>query len=581
MQFRRDFSIKISFLLIITLISFRNGFSQTELSSDSLFVLAREEAYQKNNYPGAINLLKLALNKSPNYTDLRIFLGRIYTFSDKIDSARNEFQYILNTDPKNEDAINGLYDLEYWNDNYKQAQKMAELGINYYPDSASYYIKKAKVLKALEKDEDAILFLDNVSIKIKNDSLVSDYLILLKKDRANQIQSKSNLSSDELFIAAKKEAYDNSNYPSAIELIKKALLQSPNYSDLRIFLGRLYTFTDKRDSAKHEFQTILNTNPKNQDAINGIYDLEYWNENYIQAQSIAELGINYYPDSAIYYIKKARALNSLLKPYEAIAFLEKNLNSISKDSLASQYLTDLKNNNLRNRIGGTYEYVDFDERFDQPWHFGTIGYGFRSVFGRINARLYYANRFDSQGLQGEIEAYPSLKGIGYQYIGFAVSDSPIFPRFRAGYSLFASLPKSFEGEIGFRYLRFTDNTFLFTGAIGRYSGNNFYNIRTFVSPGETAWSYSFTASARFFMSDDMDDFFNISAGTGVSPDDRIRLLFINSFANLKSYKAAISFNKVIKKKHLFSIDAGWVNEEYNTDAWGNQYSVGVGYSRRF
>lgn len=393
--------------------------------------------------------------------------------------------------------------------------------------------------------------------------------------------SQSELSSDSLFVLAREEAYQKNNYPGAINLMKIALNKSPNYTDLRIFLGRLYTFSDKLDSARNEFQYILNTDPKNEDAINGIYDLEYWNENYKQAQKIAELGINYYPDSASYYVKKARTVNALELPYEAIDFLEKNSAKIARDSAALFYLKDLKNNNLKNRIGINYEYVDFDKRFNEPWHFGTITYGHRTGIGRVNARLYYANRFDSQGLQGEVEAYPSLKGIGYQYIGFAVSDSPIFPRFRAGYSLFASLPKSFEGEVGFRYLRFSDNTFLFTGAIGRYSGNNFYNIRTFISPGETAWSYSFTASARFFMSDDLDDFFSVSAGTGVSPDDRIRLLFINSFANLKSYKAALSYNKVIRKKHLFSIDAGWVNEEYNTDAWGNQYTLGFGYSRRF
>src|SRR5690606_16233209 len=144
-----------------------------------------------------------------------------------------------------------------------------------------------------------------------------------------------------------------------------------------------------------------------------------------------------------------------------------------------------------------------------------------------------------------------------------------------------SLPKSFEAEIGVRYLRFSENTFLYTLAIGRYVGNSFYNLRSFISPANPAWSYSFTASARFFMSDDMDDFIGFSAGTGISPDDYIREIFINSFANLKSYKAGISFNKVIKRKDLFTIDLGWFREEYNTDTWGNQYNIGFSYSRRF
>ena len=74
---------------------------------------------------------------------------------------------------------------------------------------------------------------------------------------------------------------------------------------------------------------------------------------------------------------------------------------------------------------------------------------------------------------------------------------------------------------------------------------------------------------------------NLAAGTGVSPDDPVRVLFINSFANLKSYKAAISYNRVLKRKHLIGLDLSWVNEEYATETWGNQFSIGLSYNIRF
>lgn len=568
-------------LLLIVILLFAKGFSQENLNTDELFILAKKAAHNDSNYPLAIAYTKKALTKSPNYTDLRTFLGRLYTFSDYIDSAKIEFEKVLNMEPKNADALNAYYDLNYWNNNYTEALKSAQTGINFYPSQIDYYLLKAKALYASDQLDEAINTLQSVYPNFKNLKEFSDYLSDLEQQRTQIIYNKNNPSSDSLLIASKKEAYSNNNYTGAITLIKRAITQSPTYKDLQVFLGRLYIHNNQPDSAKTIFQNILNLEPKNADAIDGIYDLEYWNSNYKQAIDIADLGINNYPDSAIYYLKKAKAINAQDLPYDAIALLDNNINIIEKDSAASAYLKNLKLDNLKHRIGVSYEYVDFDKRFDNPWHFGAISYGYRSKFGRIIGRLNYANRFNSQGLQGELEAYPTLKKIGYQYIGIAVSDSPIFPKFRAGYSLFASLPKSFEAEIGARYLRFTDNTFLFTAAIGKYVGNTFYNLRSFITPSETAWSYSFTGSARFFMSDDMDDFFSISAGTGISPDDKIREIFINSFANLKSYKAGLSFNKVIKKKDLFSIDLGWFREEYDTKTWGNQYNIGASYSRRF
>ncbi|WP_304063753.1 YaiO family outer membrane beta-barrel protein [Pedobacter glucosidilyticus] len=555
--------------------------AQEDLSSDSLMVLAKKEAYTHNNYPAAITLLKKALIKSPTYTDVRALLGRIYTFSDQIDSAQMAYDMVLKQEPNHLDAINGLYDLYYWNNFYKQAVKAADMGIQFYPDSSSFYLKKLKAL-LLENDIAASSKLNNdIQDRFKSDKVFVQSAALAYQERKKVWDNPVTLSSDSLMILAKKEAYTNNNYPKAIAYMKQAVKQSPDYKDLRILLGRLYTFSDQTDSAKNEFQKVLLKQYDDIDALSGIYDADYWADRYDLALKTAELGINYHPDTALFYIRKAKVFNAQFKPFDAIDFLESNP-SILKDSLARAYLDDLKLTNLRNRIGISYEYVDFDKRFDEPWHFATISYGYRSKkLGRVNTRFYYANRFDSEGLQGEIEAYPSLKNVGYQYIGIAISESPIFPRFRAGYSLFASLPKSYEAEIGFRYLRFSENTFLFTGAIGKYLGNNFYNIRSFISPGETAWSYSFTASARLFFSDDMDDFLNIAAGTGVSPDDPVRVLFINSFANLKSYKAAISYNRVLKRKHMLGLDISWVNEEYSTDTWGNQFSFGIGYSRRF
>ncbi|MEN9299759.1 MAG: YaiO family outer rane beta-barrel protein, partial [Bacteroidota bacterium] len=44
-------------------------------------------------------------------------------------------------------------------------------------------------------------------------------------------------NSDGLLKAARKAAFDENNYPQAKIYLYKAIAKSPNYSDLRIFLG--------------------------------------------------------------------------------------------------------------------------------------------------------------------------------------------------------------------------------------------------------------------------------------------------------------------------------------------------------
>ena len=87
--------------------------AQDSTSSDGLFQMARKAAFDEKNYPKAIELSKRALTISPQYSDIRIFLGRVYTWSNQYDSAKAAFEYVLNYAPDNEDASAAYTDLEY------------------------------------------------------------------------------------------------------------------------------------------------------------------------------------------------------------------------------------------------------------------------------------------------------------------------------------------------------------------------------------------------------------------------------------------------------------------------------------
>ena len=72
--------------------------AQSEPGSDELFKQAREAAFDNNDYPRAIALCQQALKQSPDYLEIRTFMGRLYTWSDKLQEGWQEFSLVLEKD---------------------------------------------------------------------------------------------------------------------------------------------------------------------------------------------------------------------------------------------------------------------------------------------------------------------------------------------------------------------------------------------------------------------------------------------------------------------------------------------------
>ncbi|MGV7608803.1 YaiO family outer membrane beta-barrel protein, partial [Mycobacterium kansasii] len=60
----------------------------------------------------------------------------------------------------------------------------------------------------------------------------------------------------------------------------------------------------------------------------------------------------------------------------------------------------------------------------------------------------------------------------YLYVGGGYSgDVSLFPKYRTGVSLNANLPHSFEAELGYRQLYFSNSIWMYTAAVGKYYKN--------------------------------------------------------------------------------------------------------------
>lgn len=395
------------------------------------------------------------------------------------------------------------------------------------------------------------------------------------------LYSQQNLTADELFVEARNAAFEQKDYPTSIKLAKQALDQAPDYTDISIFLGRVYTWTDDLSSARAVFEGLQKREVKDEDFFIAYASLEYWNDQNSKAIEILNRGLQYHPESQQLLLLKAKVDYNSNNYTEA----EKSVNTLlkidPKNTEARALSIKINDFTSKNAIGITYNYSHFDRQFDDDWHIVGVSYKRITPIGSVILKGNFANRFAETGTQLELEAYPKLSKMFYLYVGAGYSnDVGIFPKFRSGVSLNANLPKSYEAEIGYRQLYFSNNIWMYTASVGKYYKNFWFNLRTYITPDNKNISHSYTGTVRYYTKG-ASDYFAFQIGTGISPEDYQSSLLENETYKLKTFKVGGEYNFAIKKTNLFSISAMYYNQEYLPNTKGNQYDISLGYTKKF
>ncbi|QJB32938.1 tetratricopeptide repeat protein [Chitinophaga oryzae] len=97
------------------------------------------------------------------------------------------------------------------------------------------------------------------------------------------------VSSDVLYKMALKARNEEKDYAKAIKFCKKALSQSPDYTDIRILLGKLYQETGQPVAAAFEWNVVLRKEPANSDALHSLVNLYYSQGNTAEASCYVDM----------------------------------------------------------------------------------------------------------------------------------------------------------------------------------------------------------------------------------------------------------------------------------------------------
>lgn len=229
-------------------------------------------------------------------------------------------------------------------------------------------------------------------------------------------------------------------------------------------------------------------------------------------------------------------------------------------------------------IGVDYSYAWFQGDID-PWNMGAISVGQRRSSGSFIARMNLARRFATNGAQFEADAYPTLGKKAYAYLNAGYSGSAVFPEWRFGGEFFRTLPRAFEASAGFRQLRFegTDPVTLFTGSVGRYSGNYWYSLRPYLRDKDSGLSGSATLTARRYYAD-ADNWVGARIGYGSSPSDD---LLLSQLSRTSTISAALNASRSTSPRAVTLWSFSFEREELFGARFRNHWEAGAGLRLRY
>ncbi len=134
------------------------GIDSLHLDMDKLFSIAREKAFAKKTVEAQL-ICRRILAATPNFHDVRTLLGRTYAWNNDYETAKRLFNNVIERDETYIDAYTALADVQLWNDSAAVSLSVAQKGLSMYPNNEDLHIRSIKALLALNRKNEAKVFL--------------------------------------------------------------------------------------------------------------------------------------------------------------------------------------------------------------------------------------------------------------------------------------------------------------------------------------------------------------------------------------------------------------------------------------
>lgn len=368
---------------------------------------------------------------------------------------------------------------------------------------------------------------------------------------------KDSLSVEELYKQARNAAFQDSDYDKARQYAYEALDRSPNYHGIRIFIARTYSWEGIYDKARKELGYVLEEDPGNRRALLALIDVEKWSANLPAALQTVNKALNFHPEDEELLLQKAAVLYNM-EEYGQSEEVYRDILARAPSKKARDGLESARHQQMKYSASISYRYDYFTDIFN-PWKFVEFALSRQTPIGSVIGRIQHARRFGSDGTQFNIDAYPSITNGLYAYVSGGYSESSIYPRYRFGFSLYKSLPASFELAVGMRYLDFmTSQTDIYTAALTKYKGSYLFTLRSYYVPAPGGNSRSINLVMRRYFGS-ATAYASVTGGYGSAPTE---IQFSQDIQTLNSWSVGIDGQYPLSPRIFLGGSAGYDAAEY-------------------
>lgn len=388
---------------------------------------------------------------------------------------------------------------------------------------------------------------------------------------------------DTSFETARQLAF-NKQRKQAQDTLIKILNKYPDYHDIRTFLASTYAWDGDYKKARKEYAYVIEKAPQNKENWVAAIKNESWSDAHYDALEMSKKALKIFPNDTEITLLKASALKNTDKPIEAQTTIKELIAKNPDNQDAKEFLNDL-NSTLRTNSIGVRAAVDLYSKVFDPMQYYTLSYGKQTKYGSIIGKFNFSRRFNENGTQVEFDMYPKItKGL-YAYVNVGFANTFLFPDLRYGAELYKSLPHSLEISAGFRTLKYSTTTNIYTGSIGWYTGNSYWSLRPYFTPGDGGTSTSAALNYRKYRRN-ADNYISFVYSMGISPEVNQFKFDANdaSILNLKTQRLNVGyFFSTAKDKNAWGAQFDVAHQEISFDP-GNYfwiYSLTVSWNLKF
>lgn len=375
---------------------------------------------------------------------------------------------------------------------------------------------------------------------------------------------------DVSFMKAKEIAFSGDRV-TARDSLHLILSEYPDYADVRNLLAKTYSWDGNYDKARNEFNTIISKEKQNKEVWEAAIRNEIYAENYYIALGLSNKALLYLPDDIdiLSLQEKAEIGVTVAKTVEEVIYLDAEAGETSKNAIGVASSVDV-----------------FDVIYD-PMVYASVYYNRKTKFGAIIPRINYSNRFQTNGIQYEVDAYPKFSKKINAYLNYGFSKSEIYPNHRAGAELYANLPNAMEASLGARYLDFnTSQVFVYTGSFGMYRGNYYFSLRPYVTPSaKNTYNISGNLLVRKYFKDKYN-YLGANLSYGYASDLKQfkngTVVLAETLLYLESQQLNIEYQFTIKENpNLYKASIGVTRQELSFDPGKFFYAASIGLDYQF